>query len=58
MNSKEDIRDIKNNELLDKLEQLDNASLSDFQALLSDEESTEDARIILEYRLANAKSTH
>lgn len=55
MNSKEDIRGI---ELLDMLEQSDNPTLSDFQALLSDEESAEDARLILEYRLAKAKTTH
>lgn len=53
MNSKEDI---KGTELLDMLEQSDNPALSDFQALLSDERSAEDARIILEYRLAKAKS--
>lgn len=53
MNSKEDI---KGTELLDMLEQLESPSLSDFQALLSDEESAEDARLILEYRLAKAKS--
>lgn len=35
MNSKEDIKGI---ELLDMLEQSDNPTLSDFQALLSDEE--------------------
>lgn len=55
MNSKEDIKGI---ELLDMLEQSDNPTLSDFQALLSDEESAEDARLILEYRLAKAKTTH
>ena len=55
MNSKEDIKGI---ELLDMLEQSDNPTLSDFQALLSDEESAEDARLILEYRLAKAKKTH
>lgn len=54
MNSKEDI---KGTELLDMLEQSDNPALSDFQALLSDERSAEDARIILEYRLAKAKSS-
>lgn len=53
MNSKEDI---KGTELLDMLEQSDNPALSDFEALLSDERSAEDARIILEYRLAKAKS--
>lgn len=53
MNSKEDIKGI---ELLDMLEQSESPSLSDFQALLSDEESAEDARLILEYRLAKAKS--
>ena len=53
MNSKEDI---KGTELLDMLEQSDNSALSDFEALLSDERSAEDARIILEYRLAKAKS--
>ena len=53
MNSKEDI---KGTELLDMLEQSDNPALSDFEALLSDERSAEDARIILEYRLAEAKS--
>lgn len=53
MNSKEDI---KGTELLDMLEQSDNPVLSDFEALLSDERSAEDARIILEYRLAKAKS--
>ena len=53
MNSKEDIKGM---ELLDMLEQSDNPTLSDFQALLSDEESAEDARLILEYRLAKAKS--
>lgn len=53
MNSKEDI---KGTELLDMLEQSESPSLSDFQALLSDEESAEDARLILEYRLAKAKS--
>lgn len=53
MNSKEDIKGI---ELLDMLEQSDNPALSDFEALLSDERSAEDARIILEYRLAKAKS--
>lgn len=55
MNSKEDIKGI---ELLDMLEQSDNPTLSDFQALLSDEESAEDARLILEYRLAKAKTIH
>lgn len=55
MNSKEDIKDI---ELLDMLEQSDNPALSDFEALLSDERSAEDARIILEYRLAKAKTIH
>lgn len=55
MNSKEDIKGI---ELLDMLEQSDNPTLSDFQALLSDEESAEDARLILEYRLAEAKTIH
>lgn len=55
MDSKEDIKGI---ELLDMLEQSDNPTLSDFQALLSDEESVEDARLILEYRLAKAKKTH
>ena len=55
MDSKEDIKGI---ELLDMLEQSDNPTLSDFQALLSDEESAEDARLILEYRLAKAKKTH
>ena len=55
MNSKEDIKGI---ELLDILEQSDNPTLSDFQALLSDEESAEDARLILEYRLAKAKTIH
>ncbi len=55
MNSKEDIKGI---ELLDMLEQSDNHTLSDFQALLSDEESAEDARLILEYRLAKAKTIH
>lgn len=55
MNSKEDIKGI---ELLDMLEQSESPSLSDFQALLSDEESAEDARLILEYRLAKAKTTH
>lgn len=55
MNSKEDIKGI---ELLDMLEQSDNPALSDFQALLSDEESAEDARLILEYRLAKAKTIH
>ena len=55
MNSKEDIKGI---ELLDMLEQSDNHTLSDFQALLSDEESAEDARLILEYRLAKAKTVH
>lgn len=54
MNSKEDI---KGTELLDMLEQSDNPALSDFQALLSDERSAEEARIILEYRLAKAKSS-
>lgn len=53
MNSKEDI---KGTELLDMLEQSDNPALSDFEALLSDERSAEDARLILEYRLAKAKS--
>lgn len=53
MNSKEDI---KGTELLDMLEQSDYPALSDFEALLSDERSAEDARIILEYRLAKAKS--
>lgn len=53
MNSKEDIKDT---ELLDMLEQSDNPALSDFEALLSDERSAEDARLILEYRLAKAKS--
>lgn len=53
MNSKEDI---KGTELLDMLEQSDNPALSDFEALLSDERSAEDARIILVYRLAKAKS--
>ena len=53
MNSKEDI---KGTELLDMLEQSDNPALFDFEALLSDERSAEDARIILEYRLAKAKS--
>ena len=52
MNSKEDI---KGTELLDMLEQSDNPALSDFEALLSDERSAEDARIILEYRLAKAR---
>lgn len=55
MNSKEDI---KGTELLDMLEQSDNPALSDFEALLSDERSAEDARIILEYRLAKAKTIH
>ena len=55
MNSKEDIKGI---ELLDMLEQSESPSLSDFQALLSDEESAEDARLILEYRLAKAKTIH
>lgn len=55
MNSKEDI---KGTELLDMLEQSDNPALSDFKALLSDERSAEDARIILEYRLAKAKTIH
>lgn len=55
MDSKEDIKGI---ELLDMLEQSDNPTLSDFQALLSDEESAEDARLILEYRLAKAKTIH
>lgn len=55
MNSKEDIKGI---ELLDMLEQSDNPTMSDFQALLSDEESAEDARLILEYRLAKAKTIH
>ena len=55
MNSKEDMKGI---ELLDMLEQSDNPTLSDFQALLSDEESAEDARLILEYRLAKAKTIH
>ncbi|WP_337391535.1 FecR family protein [Prevotella sp.] len=55
MNSKEDI---KGTELLDMLEQSDNPVLSDFEALLSDERSAEDARIILEYRLAKAKTIH
>lgn len=55
MNSKEDIKGI---ELLDMLEQSDIPTLSDFQALLSDEESAEDARLILEYRLAKAKTIH
>lgn len=55
INSKEDIKGI---ELLDMLEQSDNPTLSDFQALLSDEESAEDARLILEYRLAKAKTIH
>lgn len=54
MNSKEDI---KGTELLDMLEQSDNPALSDFEALLSDERSAEEARIILEYRLAKAKSS-
>ena len=40
------------------LEQSDNPALSDFEALLSDERSAEDARIILEYRLAKAKTIH
>lgn len=53
MNSKEDI---KGTELLDMLEQSDNPALSDFEALLSDERSAEDARLILEYRLTKAKS--
>ena len=52
MNSKEDMKGI---ELLDMLEQSESPSLSDFQALLSDEESAEDARLILEYRLAKAR---
>ena len=55
MNSKEDMKGI---ELLDMLEQSESPSLSDFQALLSDEESAEDARLILEYRLAKAKTIH
>lgn len=55
MDSKEDIKGI---ELLDMLEQSESPGLSDFQALLSDEESAEDARLILEYRLAKAKKTH
>lgn len=55
MNSKEDI---KGTELLDMLEQSDNPALSDFEALLSDERSAEDARLILEYRLAKAKTIH
>ena len=55
MNSKEDIKGI---ELLDMLEQSESPSLSDFQALLSDERSAEDARLILEYRLAKAKTIH
>ena len=55
MNSKEDI---KGTELLDMLEQSDNPALSDFEALLSDERSAEDARIILEYCLAKAKTIH
>lgn len=55
MDSKEDIKGI---ELLDMLEQSESPSLSDFQALLSDEKSAEDARLILEYRLAKAKKTH
>ena len=46
MNSKEDI---KGTEL---------PALSDFEELLSDERSAEDARIILEYRLAKAKTIH
>ncbi len=50
--------DIKGTELLDMLEQSDNPALSDFEALLSDERSAEDARIILEYRLAKAKTIH
>ena len=53
MNSKEDI---KGTELLDMLEQSDNPALSDFEALLSDERSAEDARLILEYRLAKFDS--
>ena len=55
MDSKEDIKGI---ELLDMLEQSESPGLSDFQALLSDEESAEDARLILEYRLAKAKTVH
>ena len=55
MNSKEDIKGM---ELLDMLEQSESPGLSDFQALLSDEESAEDARLILEYRLAKAKTVH
>lgn len=58
MNSKEDIKEIEVNALLEKLEQSDNPRLSDLQALLSDEESADDARMILEYRLAKVKSSH
>lgn len=58
MISKEDTKDIKENKLLEMIEQSENPELSDFQALLSDEESAEDARLILEYRLAKAKKTH
>ena len=58
MNSKEDINDFEVDRLLDLLEQSDNHELSDYQALLSDEESAENARMILEYRLAKMKSSH
>ena len=39
MISKEDTKDIKENKLLEMIEQSENPELSDFQALLSDEES-------------------
>ena len=57
MISKEDTKDIKENKLLEMIEQSENPELSDFQALLSDEESAEDARMILEYRLAKLKAS-
>lgn len=57
MNNKDDIRDHKTSDLLDRLEQ-DNPSLSELRALLADEESAEAARNILEYRLAQSKAAH
>lgn len=57
MISKEDTKDNKENKLLEMIEQSENLESSDFQALLSDEESAEEARMILEYRLAKFKAS-
>lgn len=58
MNDKEDIKYTDTEKLLDKLEQLDHLELSDIEEMLLNKGYAQDVRMILEYRLAKAKTVH